>query len=155
MTGTRPGYRLLRAGLATGVIDGLWACVLTWIYGSTFERLWQGVASTVVGADAIGGGAGPTALGLAIHFGVAFGWSAVFLALYLAIPKLRALTSSLGGIVAVAVVYGPLIWVVMSLLVIPALVGHPPNVTYRWWIQLAGHAVFVGPPIVAGVARRA
>src|SRR5215216_5143624 len=103
MTQTRPLHRLLRGGLATAAIDGLWACVLTWVYGSTFERLWQGVASTVIDADAIGGGA--------------FGWSAVFLALYLAIPRLRAATSSLGGIAAVAVVYGPLIWVVMSLVV--------------------------------------
>lgn len=50
-------------------------------------------------------------------------------------------------------VYGPAIWVVMSLVVIPFLTGRPPTVTYRWWIQLAGHAAFVGLPIVATIAR--
>ena len=34
--------RILRAGLVTGVVDGLWACVLAvGFYGSTFTRLWQ------------------------------------------------------------------------------------------------------------------
>jgi uncharacterized membrane protein YhaH (DUF805 family) len=49
----------------------------------------------------------------------------------------------------VAVVLGPLIWMVMSLAVIPLLVRRPPAISIRWWIQLAGHIPFVGLPIAA------
>jgi len=100
-----PALRLLRAGLVTGVTDGLFSSVLvTLFYGSTFSRLWQGVASTVVGAGAIGGGAQMTALGLLMHLGVAFGWSAVFLLLYERSGRLRAATRSLAGVATIAVV---------------------------------------------------
>jgi hypothetical protein len=57
------------------------------------------------------------------------------------------------GALAVAAVYGPLIWIVMSALVIPLQTGRPLTLTYRWWIQLAGHVVFVGLPIVASIGR--
>jgi hypothetical protein len=53
-----------------------------------------------------------------------------------------------------AVVYGPLIWIVMSAVVIPLLTGRPlATITGRWWIQLAGHVVFVGVPIVWSIWR--
>lgn len=49
--------RLLRAGLLTGVTDGLFACVLAlWFYHSTVTRLWQGVASVLLGKSALDGG---------------------------------------------------------------------------------------------------
>lgn len=153
---TRTSTRLLRAGLLTGLSDGLFACVLfTGFYGASLAQLWQGVAATVLGRDAVGGGLGPAVVGVAIHFGVAFGWSAVFLALFGASPRLRALTSSTRGIVLVAAVYGPLIWAAMSLIIIPLVVGRPPVINpVRWCIQGVGHFPFVGLPIVAGVAGR-
>lgn len=103
---------ITRATLATGVSDFLWACVLSMaVYGSTFARLWQGVASVPFGARAIDGGPGWVAVG-------------------------------------VALVYGPLIWVAMSLVVVPALAHRAVPVNMRWWIQLAGHFCFVGLPMV-------
>lgn len=145
--------RLVQAGLVCGVVDGLWAVVLTFVYGGTLLRLFQGIASTVFGSEVLEGGVPAALVGLAMHFGVAFAWSAVFLALVAALPWLRRTLASWPGVLAVAAVYGPAIWVVMSLLVIPFLTGRPPTVTYRWWIQLAGHAAFVGLPIVATIAR--
>lgn len=149
MTATQ---RLLRAWLLTGVIDGLFACTQAYFSGSTATRLFQSVASTLLGADAYQGGATTAFIGVLMHFGVALGWSAVFLALYSASARLRALVSTRAGIVAVAAVYGPMIWAVMSLLVIPTLVGRPPTITPRWWGQFAGHVPFVGLPIVASIA---
>jgi len=52
----------------------------------------------------------------------------------------------------VAALYGPFIWMVMSLVVIPLLLHRPPTITIRWWIQLIGHIPFVGVPIVASIA---
>lgn len=140
---------LIRAGVLTGIVDGLFATVLTVAgYNSTFARLWQGVASTLAGPRAFNGGAATTALGLVMHFGVAFGWSAVFLLLVSRSPALRRALASGGGVIKVAAVYGPFIWLVMSLVVIPLLVHRPPTITPRWWIQFIGHFPFVGVPIV-------
>jgi hypothetical protein len=47
----------------------------------------------------------------------------------------------------VGAIAGPLIWCAMSLAVIPLLTRQPPAVTWRWWLQLAGHALFVGQPM--------
>lgn len=146
--------RLLLAGIVTGIVDGLFSSVLAaGFYDSTVTRLFQGVASTVLGRDAFTGGAGTAAVGVVMHFGVAFGWSAVFLGLYLASRKLRDVLASPAGIVAVAAVYGPIIWAVMSLVVIPLLVHRPPAITARWWVQLIGHVPFVAIPMVATISR--
>lgn len=151
-----PGWpRLLAAGLGTGVIDGLFSSVLVVVfYGSTVARLWQGVASTLLGPRAIDGGTGPAAIGVAMHVGVAFGWSAVFWLAHQRSPRLRAAAASWRGIVAVAAVYGPVIWLVMSLGVIPVLVHRAPAITLRWLVQLVGHVPFVAVPMIATISGR-
>lgn len=144
--------RLIAAGLATAVVDGLYACVLSKVYGSTITRLWQNVASVLLGPSALEGGTRTALIGVLMHVGVAFAWSAVFLLLLTSFPRLRRTVQSRGGIFKVAAIYGPFVWVVMSLAVIPLLVHRPPNITIRWWIQLVGHVFFVGLPIVAMTA---
>jgi hypothetical protein len=146
--------RLVRAGLLTGISDGLFSTVLVvFFYGSTATRLWQGVASTLLGRTAFDGDTAVALLGLLMHFGVAFGWSAVFLFVVMRAGWVRALLASRYGTVKVAALYGPCIWLVMSLVVIPLLVHHAPTFNIRWWIQLVGHVPFVGVPIVASIWR--
>ena len=145
--------RLIRAGVLTAVVDGLFSTVLVvFFYRSSFARLFQGVASTVMGPGAIDGGVGMTALGVVMHVGVAFLWSAVFLLLVSRSSRVRSTIQSPRGVAAAAAIYGPCVWVVMSLAVIPLLTGRPPAITARWWIQFVGHAPFVGLPIVAAIA---
>lgn len=147
-----PWSRLVRAGLLTGITDGLFSSILVvFFYGSTVARLWQGVASTLLGKEAIDGGTGPALIGVLMHFGVAFGWSAVFLFLVLRSAWIRRVLASRFGVVKVAAVYGPFIWLVMSLVVIPLLLHRPPTFNLRWWVQLIGHFPFVGLPIVASI----
>ena len=147
--------RLVRAGLLTGVVDGLFSsAVAQFAYGSGVTRLWQGVATTAFGAGAFGGGNRLASAGLLVHFGVAFVWSILFLRAYEYSRGLQRITTSPFGVLKVAAVYGPLIWIVMSLAVIPTMTGRPPAITERWWIQFFGHAIFVGLPIVAMIARR-
>src|SRR5258706_879062 len=145
---------LVRAGAATAVTDGVFSSVLAAaFYGSTVSRLFQGVASTLLGASAFDGGT-PTALvGVLMHVGVAFGWSAVFLFGVMRAAGIRRVLASRYGVVKVAAVYGPCIWMVMSLAVIPLLVHRPPAITFRWWVQFFGHIPFVAVPIafVAGL----
>lgn len=148
-----PMSRLLRAGLLTGVTDGLFSSVISvFFYDSTVTRLFQGVASTLLGKKALDGGTSTALIGVLMHFGVAFGWSAVFLLLVQRSAWLRRVLASRYGIVKVAAVYGPFIWMVMSLIVIPLLLHRPPTITNRWWVQLIGHFPFVGLPIVASIA---
>jgi hypothetical protein len=44
---------VLRAGVTTAIVDGLFSSVLIVLYGSTFPRLWQGVAATLIGGAAL------------------------------------------------------------------------------------------------------
>jgi uncharacterized membrane protein YagU involved in acid resistance len=143
--------RFVRAGATTAIVDGLFSSVLSVaFYGSTVQRLWQGVATVALGA-------GPSAtaiVGILIHVCVAFGWSAAFLALYQRSAWIQRATSSRAGVLGVAAVYGPTVWLVMSLIVIPLLTHRATPFTIRWWVQLVGHAPCVGLPIVASIAGR-
>jgi hypothetical protein len=147
--------RLVRAGLLTGVTDGLFSSVLAAaFYGSTVTRLWQGVASVLLGPSALEGGAHTALIGVLMHFGVAFGWSAVFLFVIMRLPFVRALLGTRYGTLAVAAIYGPFIWMMMSLVIIPLFTHRPPTINYRWWIQFFGHVPFVALPMVAMIGRR-
>ena len=156
---TTPGVRdlapaVVRAWLVTGVVDGLFSSALSvFAYGSTASRLFQGVASVPLGPAAFDGGAATVALGLLMHFGVAFIWSAAFLLVVTRSAWIRDALRCTRGVIAVAAVYGPVIWMVMSLAVIPLFTHRPPAITFRWWVQFIGHFPFVGVPIVASISR--
>jgi hypothetical protein len=142
---------LIRAGILTGIVDGLWAVALTLFYGRSIAKLWQGVASVPFGPGMMNAGATGVALGLTTHFCVAFAWSLVLLLL---LPRVERLRRELQlRPLLLGAIYGPLIWVVMSLLLIPLFTRQAPVVTWRWWVQLAGHAVFVGQPLVWSVRQ--
>jgi hypothetical protein len=148
--------RVARAGILTGVTDGLFSSVLSIaFYNSTVQRLFQGVASTLLGAGAFGGGNLTFAIGVLMHFGVAFGWSVVFLLIVKRARRIRGLLNSPYGVVKVASLYGPFIWMVMSLAVIPILLHRPPVINIRWLVQLIGHSPFVGIPIVWSIGKGA
>jgi hypothetical protein len=142
--------RLVVTGLITGVIDGLFSSTLSVaFYNSTMSRLFQGVASVLLGSDAFNGGNTTTAIGVLMHFGVAFLWSGIFIVLILRWRWIRRVLATQYGAAKIASLYGPLIWTVMSLAVIPAFTHRLPAITVRWWIQFFGHILFVGLPIVA------
>lgn len=146
--------RLVRAWLATAVSDGIFSSVLvTVFYGSTFARLWQGVASVPLGAKALDGGTQPILIGLGLHLCVALAWSTVFLAIWMSSDAVQRIASSAGGAFAIACCYGPCIWLVMSLGLIPTFTHKPPTITVRWWVQFFGHIPFVAFPMVATIGR--
>jgi hypothetical protein len=146
--------RQIRAGLWTGVSDGLFACILSvWIFHSTVTRLFQGVASVLIGAGAYTGGTQTALLGVLMHFGVAQAWSLAFGFIFLRAAWVRKVLASPYGVLKIAALYGPMIWLTMSLIVIPVMTQRAPGITSRWWIQLVGHIPFVGVPI-AGITKR-
>jgi hypothetical protein len=121
-------------------------------YHSTAARPFQGVASVLLGPAALNGGTRTAAIGVLLHCCVAFGWSAVFLFLVMRLAWVRRLLAAPFGVLKVAAWYGPTIWLVMSLAVIPLGLHRPPSLSVRWLIQLIGHFPFVGIPIVASIA---
>jgi hypothetical protein len=93
----KPGWvsRLVRTWLLIAVVDAIFSSVLvTVFYHSTFSRMWQGVASTVLGKGALDGGARTVVIGLVMHFGVALFWSLVFLLLYDNSARIRSAVAS-------------------------------------------------------------
>lgn len=146
---SRPWSAWWRAGLLTAIVDGLFSSILVSVfYGSSATRLFQGVASTLFGRWALEAGATGALVGLVMHVGVAFGWSGVFLLVVRRAEWIRRLAASRYGVLKVAAAYGPFIWMVMSLAVIPTLTGRPPTIGFRWWVQFFGHVPFVAVPIV-------
>jgi hypothetical protein len=136
------------------VVDAIFATTLPVVaYGQPLGRVWQGVASVLIGQAAIGGGARTILLGLVIHAGVALLWTTVFLLLVLLSPPLRRFVAVPAGILAAAAVYGPAIWIVMSLVVIPPFTHRAATIGSRWWVQLLAHIPFVALPIVATIGR--
>jgi len=156
MASSSPDWRsaLVRTWLVTGVTDFLFSSSLVvWAYGATFASLWQGVASVLLGPAALEGGTRTVVIGLLMHFGVAFGWSAAFVAAFWRSEGLRRTVASRFGVLKIASLYGPAIWMFMSFVVIQALTHRPPNFTVRWWVQFFGHIPFVAVPIVATASR--
>jgi hypothetical protein len=77
----------------------------------------------------------------------------VFLLLVRRSRWIRRVLTSAHGAIKVAALYGPVVWLVMSLAVIPLLLHRPPAINLRWWVQLVGHIPFVRIPIVASIGR--
>jgi len=90
-----------------------------------------------------------------MHFGVALAWSSVFYFIVSRWSWIRSLLATRYGVIKVAAIYGPFIWLVMSLIVIPLLLWRPPTITtVRWVVQFVGHFPFVGIPIVASIRSK-
>ena len=71
------------------------------------------IASAVVGKEAFSGGANMSALGLLLHFLVAFIWTIFFFWIY---PKLKFLSANR---ILTGILYGIFIWIVMSHAIVP------------------------------------
>ncbi len=111
------------------------------------------MASTAFGQHMLTAGARGVFAGIGAHLSIAFTWSAIFVSALLMSAGLRRVVARPMGALAVACVYGPIIWLVMSLGLIPFLTGRPPSFTYRWWVQVFAHIPFVTLPLVF-TARR-
>src|SRR4051812_15683234 len=146
---------LLITWLVTGAWDFLCASALSvFAYKGTFAKLWQGVAATAYGQQMLTAGTPGVLAGIGAHLSIAFTWSAIFVSALVMSAGLRRIVASPTGAFAVACAYGPIIWLVMSLGLIPFLTGRQPTFSYRWWVQVFAHIPFVTLPLVF-TARRA
>ena len=105
---------ILLAGFVAGLLDITAAIISFYINRNTGPaRMFQYIASAVLGRDAFSGGVGTAALGLLFHFIIAYIFTIIF---FLAYPKLNLYSKNM---IVVGFVYGILVWVVMNLVVLP------------------------------------
>jgi len=148
--------RVLLAATVVAVADMLDA-IIVWVVifqKATVPRIFQSIASGLLGPDSFRGGAATAALGLVLHACVALGWTLVFFLLLRAWPSLRRWTASIRGAVLIGLVYGAVVWLLMDGVVLPLSRARATPVTAAWfWIQLATHPFVVGLPIALILGR--
>ena len=120
MTRTRA---IALGGLTVGVLDGLDALVFFGARGVPPIRIFQAIASGLLGRDAYQGGIATLLLGVALHFLIATTVVAVYVTASRQIALLNTRPLFFGPL------YGIAVYLVMNLVVIPlsAIGGGPPR----------------------------
>jgi hypothetical protein len=142
---------LAASALLAGALDITYAIVFSYLRsGVAPTRILQSVASGALGRAAYDGGAPVAALGLALHFLIAF----IITAIYFAVASRQAWLTRRP--LVTGALYGLVVYLVMNLVVIPlSAIGtrpHPATITMVTGILV--HMFFIGVPIAFG-ARRA
>jgi hypothetical protein len=136
-------------GLIAGTLDITAACVYSWVRGNvTPVRVFQFIASGVLGTEAFAGGAKPAILGLALHYLIATGAAAIF---YFVSRKWLFLIEQpiLSGLL-----YGIPVYAFMNFIVVPlSLVQQRPQPISARIINLVILMFCIGLPIALIVRR--
>jgi hypothetical protein len=127
-------------GLIVGAMDITSAFIIAISRGSTVTRLLQFVASGLLGPQAFEGGAATAAIGLLLHFVIAFTVVEIF---YLA---RRGFGLVRNNPAVSGVIYGLLVWVVMNLVVVPLSAARPRHSLSGDLIQIGIHMFIIGLP---------
>lgn len=140
-----PRRALLLGALTVGVLDIMDAFIFFGLRGVPPVRILQAIASGVLGRDAaVAGGVGTAALGLLLHFVVAF---LIVLVFFMVSRKLPILTRH--PFVSGAL-YGIVAYFVMTLVVVPASAIHAaPTLPTKLPVLINGlliHVLGVGIP---------
>lgn len=141
---------ILYGGLVIGVLDALDASIFNAVRGVSPVRVWQFVASGLIGRASFGGGLKTAALGLLLHFLIAFVLAGVYYGASLYLPMLLRRAVSWG------LVYGVAVYFVMNYVVLPLSAAPPLSFSVASFINgVVGHALLVGLPIALIVRRAA
>jgi hypothetical protein len=142
---------VLVGGSIAGLLDGLDAVVYYWLaLAVPPTRIFQNIASGLLGPRSFQGGWRTVVLGVALHFSVAIGAAAVYYGLSRVIPVLVRQPWICGP------AFGIGLYHFMQHVVIPLLAVHKrtiPASPMEILDQLLSHTMFVGLPI-ALMARR-
>jgi hypothetical protein len=134
-----------------GLLDIIYAIVLWgFILGGSPVGILQSIASGLLGKAAYEGGGATAALGLALHFTIAFLMALVY------VLSSRRLAVLLSRPILMGAVYGVALFVVMNFVVVPlSAIGFRPMTLPGAIRALLPHVFFVGPVIALVAARRA
>lgn len=145
-------YAICVGGIVAGVSDITYA-ILFWQLrnGVPAARVLQSVASGVLGAAATKGGWPAAALGLGLHFFIAFAFAAFFYFVSRRVPVLVRHAAVAG------VLYGAGIFALMNLVVVP-MSAFPRKLTFPPSVLITGlliHMFGIGLPIALACRRAA
>jgi hypothetical protein len=131
---------IVLTALIVGTLDITSAFVLALWLGSTVTRLLQFIASGALGQQAFQGGMATAALGLLLHFVIAFALVTVFFAASRRVDFLwrNAAISGVG--------YGLVVYAVMNLIVLPLSAARPRHSLSGDLIQIGIHMFVIGLP---------
>jgi hypothetical protein len=140
----RPVLATVSIGLTVGLLDGAAAVINSFARsGVTPDRVFKYISSALLGKDAFSGGAGIVALGVFLHFVVAYIWGVIF---FTAWPRVRLLQQHKW---LVGCSYGLFVWLMMNLVVLRFTLA--PPLKFSWEGAVVGwgiHMCCVGLPIV-------
>jgi hypothetical protein len=139
----RIGLKLLSAGVLAGVLDIIFATLLTLARGRSPEHMLQAVASGLLGKSAFAAGMASAALGLACHLLISIAMAATFFAVG------RRWKYALTHLDQSVIAFGILSWALMQYVVVP-LSAAPfvlPNTSVSIGTSLFSHILLVGLPI--------
>lgn len=133
---------ILWGGGIAGTLDAAAATIYFRSQGIPPKRVWQNVASGLLGVKSFGKGGKTVALGLLLHFGIAFSAATVFCFAAWYVPGLLRIPLTAGAL------YGIVVFLVMNLIVLP-LSAMPKRKLSRVAIavQVAFHIFVIGLPI--------
>jgi hypothetical protein len=137
---------ILTAGLICGFLDGLSAIAIAAYSGVGAMRVFQGIASGLLGRSSFQGGVGTALLGILLHFIVATGAAAVYFFASRSLPVMidRALVCG--------VVFGVLVHLFMTFVTIPlSAIGRRPFVLQSFVSYLLVAMIVIGPSIALAI----
>jgi hypothetical protein len=133
---------ILYGGLAVGVLDGLAAVILTNLRGGSPTRMFQTIASGLIGRASLEGGWATILLGVSLHFLIAFIWATIYYGASLKLPALIRRTLICGPI------YGVVVYFAMQIIVLPLSAIRKPPFLFAAPLQgIIVHILCVGLPI--------
>jgi hypothetical protein len=135
-------------GAACGILDGLAASIQFRLQGITPLKVWQGVASGLLGERAFRDGWASGGLGLLLHLAIAFSAATLFVETGHAFPFLAQAYWIWGPL------YGLLVFLVMNSVVVPLSARPKRPASHQTIItQLIIHIFCVGLPIAMAANR--
>ena len=137
-------------GLVAGLLDISFACTY-WAIARDVpaQRIFQSVASGLLGKEAYAGGWGSAALGLGLHFFMTLAMAAAYYMASRQVPALWRRPLMFGA------AYGLILYAVMNFVVVPLsrAGGSVPRNDLWTWSGIAAHVLLVGIPIALSIQR--
>ncbi len=151
VSNTRSHYFIgaLVGGLAAGILDILYAFILSGLGGGSPLGVLKSVASGLLGADAFKGGIPVAMLGLVLHLGITVVAAGIYLFAARQTVFMREHYLVSGSIFGV-LVYLTMNFVVLPLSAVPFRLTYPPRALIQGFVS---HALLVGIPIALCVRR--
>ncbi|MGY1458609.1 hypothetical protein ACW5F0_08185 [Luteimonas sp. A534] len=140
---------ILIGGLIGGALDLLFAVSFAGYNGVAPSRIFQTIASGLLGDAAFSGGGGVAAIGVGCHFALSVLWAVVFAIAAWKLPVLARRPFVAG------LAFGLIVFLGMRLLVLP-LSAYPHPVTFKplaTVLDLLSHMLLFGVPIAMIVSR--